>query len=960
MHKRFEKQVDKTPGKTALIACDATLTYKELDEKSNRIAHALINKGIQPRSKILVMLSRDSNLIATVFGVLKAGCSYIPIDLEYPEGRINYIYENSEADYIIAKETEGNKIGIDELLKETNTSRPNVDVDCEDIAYMIYTSGSTGNPKGVMTAHKNITNLFAESEDNLMYNAYSKMKKSLAITTVAFDAFLLDIMTLTFGTEMILADDNEIKSIEDITKLIKRENPDAFTFTAPSRLIQYLEYEKFAEELKNFTYLGVGGEMLPKELVYRIQELSDVDIYNIYGPTETTVTCNTTIVEDPENINVGTALYNYITEIRDIDGKLLPQGVIGELYIGGMGVAGGYYKLEEKTKESFITINDIPYYKSGDYALELPTGEIEIKGRIDNQIKLRGLRIEIGEIESNISKYPNIKQNIVVINKINDIEHLCAYYTAETEINKDELKSHLKQHLTPYMVPTVFMQLDEMPQLPNGKTDRKQLPEPKIDIKYVAPETKLEQMVCAIFSSTLGMETVGVEDNFFEIGGTSLIASKIILELLKRDYNVKYDDIFNNQTPRKLAKFLSGEGDIEDLDSDIIENYDYTEINKFVEENTLENFLECKPTEIGNILLTGVTGFLGIHVLREYLKNEDGIAYCMMRKGNFDTCEERLIDLMEYYYPEDFTDLIGSRIILSEGDITQGSDFEKLTSEPIDTIINCAAIVKHFTQDDYIFKVNIDGVINGLNFAKANDIKYVQISTVSVLSPPVEDDVDPRFDERTFYYGQDLSNKYINSKFLAERMILEEAMKGLDIKIIRVGNLMSRYNDGVFQTNYETNAFLNNIKSIKNLHAISNTMIKDEVEISPIDCVAKAVLTLTKTPEKCIVFNSQNNNIIHNKDIVDALNTFGYDIKQVDDEEFVRICKENMNENIQGLITSDTSIGDMDNEYYEEYVDTKQTNLILHTLGFEWPKPDREYLKKMITYLNKFDYFNKK
>ena len=958
MHRRFEEQVDRTPDNTALVACDATLTYKELDEKSNRIANALINRGILPRSKILVMLSRNSNLIATVFGVLKAGCSYIPIDLEYPKGRIDYIYENSEADYIIGKKSGKNTIGIDELLEEENTSRPNVDIDCEDIAYMIYTSGSTGNPKGVMTSHKNITNLFAESEDNLMYNAYSKMKKSLAITTVAFDAFLLDIMALTFGTEVILADDNEIKSIEDITKLVVREHPDAFTFAAPSRLIQYLEYEKFADELKNFTYLGVGGEMLPKELVSKIMSLSDVDIYNIYGPTETTVTCNTTIVRDPENINVGTALYNYITEIRDIDGKLLPQGVIGELYIGGMGVAGGYYKLEERTKESFITINGIPYYKSGDYALELPTGEIEIKGRIDNQIKLRGLRIEIGEIESNIAKYPSIRQNIVVIKKINNIEHLCAYYTAGTEIDKDDLKAHLKQHLTPYMVPTVFIQLDEMPQLPNGKTDRKQLPEPKMNVKYVAPETKLEHMVCAIFSSTLGIETVGAEDNFFEIGGTSLIASKLILELLKREYNVRYDDIFNNQTPRELAKFLSGESEVDDLESDITENYDYSQIDRLLEENTLENFFSGEKEEIGNILLTGVTGFLGIHVLREYLKNEDGIAYCMLRKGKFDSCEDRLVDLMNYYYPEDFTDLIGSRIILSEGDITEIDDFKKLEGRKIDTLINCAAIVKHFTQDDYIFKVNVDGVINGLKFARSNDMKYVQISTVSVLTPPMDDDTEPLFDERTLYYGQDLSNKYVNSKFLAERMILEEAVHGLDVKIVRVGNLMSRYSDGLFQKNYQTNAFLNNIRSIKNIHAISNAMSRDEVEISPIDYVAKAVLTLAKTPEKCRVFNSLNNNIIHNADIIDALNSFGYGIRQVDNEEFIRICRENMDENIQGLITSDTSIEDMDDESFEQYINTKQTTVILNSLGFSWPKPDGEYLKRLIEYLNKFDYFN--
>ena len=228
------------------------------------------------------------------------------------------------------------------------------------------------------------------------------------------------------------------------------------------------------------------------------------------------------------------------------------------------------------------------------------------------------------------------------------------------------------------MVPTVFMQIEEMPQTPNGKTDVKALPEPKLELTYVPPKNKLEQTICAIYSSVLDMEIVGAEDNFFEIGGTSLIASKLIIELLKQDYEVKYDDIFRNQTPRKLASLLSGDEISEDLDVDIIENYDYSKINRLLEKNTFENFAKGTNHELGNVLLTGVTGFLGIHVLYEYIKNEEGTIYCMLRKGQFNTCEDRLIDLMNYYFDEDFSDLIGSRIILSEGDITSLDDFKTL------------------------------------------------------------------------------------------------------------------------------------------------------------------------------------------------------------------------------------------------------------------------------------------
>ena len=432
---------------------------------------------------------------------------------------------------------------------------------------------------------------------------------------------------------------------------------------------------------------------------------------------------------------------------------------------------------------------------------------------------------------------------------------------------------------------------------------------------------------------------------------------------------MKYDDIFKNQTPRKLASFLSGDETTEDLDVEIIENYDYTKINNLLEKNTFENFAKGKNLELGNVLLTGVTGFLGVHILYEYIKNEEGIIYCMLRKGQFDSCEERFIDLMNYYYNEDFSDLIGSRIILSEGDITSLDDFKKLENYPIDTIINCAAIVKHYTHDDYIFKVNVDGVINGLEFAEANNIAYVQISTTSVLDE-YDEDADlsnVHCDEKTLYWGQDLSNKYLNSKFLSERMVLEKALSGLNTKVIRVGNLMARYSDGVFQKNYDTNAFLNGIKAIKNLKATIPPISNEMVELSQIDYVAKAILALAKTPKESIVFHAVSDKFIPTSDIIDVLNSFGFGIEEVSIEEFRKIYEQNMDENIQGIITADLTIKDFDDALEEDESDESDigelvkmdlTLNILNTLGFNWPECDKEYIKRFIKYLNEVHYFD--
>ena len=963
LHKRFEAQVDEKPDEIALVATDETLTYDELNKKSNRIANALIEKGVKPRSNILIMLPRNSDLIASIVGVLKAGCAFIPLDLKFPKERIEYIYENSEADYIINIDgLEPNSLSIKELLKEGNTNNTNIDLEPDDLAYMIYTSGSTGNPKGVMISHENACN---QTEANPKCN-YNNL---LSIATIAFDTSLEDILTgITNGIKIIFANDEEIKSIVELIRLIKNEKPEVMEFT-PSRLLSYLEFDEFCEVIECAKCIVMGGEQFSAQAFNEVKKYCDAAIYNSYGPTEATIASNYKEITDPENITIGKALRNYITDVRDIDGKLLPKGVMGELYIGGIGVGKGYYNMPAKTEEVYLTIDDIPYYKSGDYAIELPDGDIDIKGRIDNQIKLRGLRIEIGEIESNISNFPNIKQNVVVIKKIRNNEHLCAYFTADEKIDKDALKAYLSERLTQYMVPTVFMQIEDMPQTPNGKTDVKALPEPKLELTYVPPKNKLEQTICAIYSSILDIEIVGAEDNFFEIGGTSLIASKLIIELLKQDYDVKYDDIFKNQTPRKLASFLSGDETAEDLDVEIIENYDYTKINNLLEKNTFENFAKGKNLELGNVLLTGVTGFLGVHILYEYIKNEEGIIYCMLRKGQFDSCEERFIDLMNYYYNEDFSDLIGSRIILSEGDITSLDDFKKLENYPIDTIINCAAIVKHYTHDDYIFKVNVDGVINGLEFAEANNIAYVQISTTSVLDE-YDEDADlsnVHCDEKTLYWGQDLSNKYLNSKFLSERMVLEKALSGLNTKVIRVGNLMARYSDGVFQKNYDTNAFLNGIKAIKNLKATIPPISNEMVELSQIDYVAKAILALAKTPKESIVFHAVSDKFIPTSDIIDVLNSFGFGIEEVSIEEFRKIYEQNMDENIQGIITADLTIKDFDDALEEDESDESDigelvkmdlTLNILNTLGFNWPECDKEYIKRFIKYLNEVHYFD--
>ena len=427
LHKRFEKQVTKTPDGIALISNGERLTYSELNKKSNRIANSLIKIGVKPKSNILLMLPRNSDLIASILGILKAGCAFIPIDPDYPLERINQIYENSRADYILSEKSGENSLDIKDLLEGDNTDNPNVDIGADDLAYIIYTSGSTGIPKGVMITHKNVCN-------QVKHNPLASYRSILSTATISFNISLQDILTgLTNGIKLIFASDLEVKNIVNLIRLIKKHNPELMV-TTPSRLLSYFEIDEFRDAISCFKAVFLGGEPFSLKAFTLIKDNSDASVFNGYGQSEAVSGTHCKEITDPNNITIGEAFKNSLSDVRDIDGKLVPDGVMGELYVGGPNVGKGYYNLDE-TEDVFIEINGSPYCKTGDYAIKTLDNEFVIKGRKDNQIKLRGLRIEIDEIKFNIGNYPNIKEYVVVIKEIKNSSHLCAYYVADEDID---------------------------------------------------------------------------------------------------------------------------------------------------------------------------------------------------------------------------------------------------------------------------------------------------------------------------------------------------------------------------------------------------------------------------------------------------------------------------------------------------------------------------------------------
>ena len=477
-----------------------------------------------------------------------------------------------------------------------------------------------------------------------------------------------------------MANEEEARNPQLLARLCAKTGANGGQRT-PSLLMQQLEVPEMRAALSKFGMIFIGGEKFPGQLFTRLRELTDCIIINNYGPTETTIASNSKIVTEIGSgpTSVGPPESGVLEQIMDMDGNPLPVGVVGELWIGGSQVALDYLGRPELTAERFVTWNGERYYRSGDLAKWNREGEVLILGRNDSQIKLRGLRIELGEIKNAIAACKDVTRAVLHVVKIRGQEHLCAYYTAEREIEAGELRRAISETLPKYMVPTAYKQMEKMPVTPNGKVDVSALPEPALsmDSDYKSPMSETEKAVCEVFSETIGLEKVGACDNFFDLGGTSLLVTRVVISLSGRGHDIAYRDMFQNPTPRSLAASLGGETFGPPTQAE--PGYDYGEIDTILAANDLN-------------ALTGSGG--------------------RVSAGN------RLKTLLTYYFDDNYEGLWGSRIIVVDGYICDRGLYEKLDAYPIDTYIDCAANVKHFSEGTDIEDINIGGAVNAIAFSQ--------------------------------------------------------------------------------------------------------------------------------------------------------------------------------------------------------------------------------------------------
>jgi amino acid adenylation domain-containing protein len=576
----FDRAAAERPDALAVTGEQGGLTYAELAHKVDHLASHLRNLGVDKGTMVGLCLGRSQEMVVAVLAILRTGAAYVPFDPAYPLERIALMLEDSKPVLVV---TDGSNKHLFKsanvlLIEDVHTGKeplegmpPPTTVSAEDLCYVLFTSGSTGRPKGVAMPHGALANLINWQLRTSILKAGSK---TLQFAPISFDVSFQELFT-TFaqgGTLVLITDEDRLNSTQLLSKVIAE---DINRIIVPFVALQYLAeaVQRTGEVPKSLREVFTSGEQLriTPAISALFKQLPGCRFCNQYGPTEGHVVSELELKGDPglwpELPTIGTAIDNVKLLVLDEKMKPVPQGTEGELYLGGACVAQGYTGRDDLTAERFLTDPFTPggrLYKTGDRAVEMQDGNIDYRGRMDGQVKVRGYRIELGEVEAALEKHADIQQAVASVREdIPGLKRLVAYYAGGKSISTNELRTHLGALLPDYMVPAAFVPVSKFPRTPSGKIDRKALPAPDVkrpdlDVPYVKPTSQLQEAIAAVWASLLGVDKVGIDDNFFDLGGNSLLSISCVAQLETRGFKLPIVKLYQHPTIRACATYLEG------------------------------------------------------------------------------------------------------------------------------------------------------------------------------------------------------------------------------------------------------------------------------------------------------------------------------------------------------------------------------------------------------------------
>ena len=584
VHELFEASAERAPEAPAIRFRGATITYKELNARANRIARHLRTNGVEPGALVAVCLERSPDMVAALLGVLKVGAAYVPVDPAYPEARVAFMLEHSGAAALVTQESLAVRLARPGILvvrldadKQALAAQSAENLENtgsgDDLMYVIYTSGSTGQPKGVAIRHRAVANVLRYFAGEFGIGVDDSL---LAVTTLSFDIAVLELfLPLATGSRLVLAERADALDGGRLSSMLSSESITVMQATPVTWKLLLASGWNNGSKLR----ILCGGEAWTSELAQRLLD-SGASLWNVYGPTETTIWSTCRSIARGEPIRLGSPIANTRIYVLDTRLRPVPPGIAGDLYIAGVGLASGYWNRPDLTQERFVAdphFSGELMYKTGDVARRLANGELEFLGRADHQVKIRGFRIEIGEIEAILRRCPGVVEAVVVARAAAAGEQELVGYVVVSvgkETATDEVRSHLKKSLPEYMIPAAIVALPRLPLTPNGKIDRKALPEPIFECRAataepIAPSSSTEKAIVDVWASVLRREIVSIDDNFFELGGHSLALLEVQARLkraLERD--IPTVAMFSHPTVRSLASYLRGESENRESDGD--------------------------------------------------------------------------------------------------------------------------------------------------------------------------------------------------------------------------------------------------------------------------------------------------------------------------------------------------------------------------------------------------------
>ena len=912
IHQLFEQQATEQPNAIALVYRDQVVKYHELDIMANQLAHYLIANGIQPDMPVGLYLERSADMVIGILGILKAGGCYVPIDTNYPLQRINYLINSSNIQHLLTQQSLASidfdnaplvTLSLDsewQKLEGYPLSAPSTAVTQDNLAYINYTSGSTGQPKGVAIPHKAVSRL----TKNNSYLQLHPIKNILHASSISFDAATFEIWAaLLNGAKLVIYPEPTL-SPKGIENIIREENIDTLFLTTS---LFHMLVDEQPSTMQKVPFVITGGETLSAEHIKCAQKHCPETLFiNVYGPTENTTFTTFEVIDKKtvENLNavpIGRPISNTTTYILDSQCKPVPVGVIGELHIGGDGLARNYMHRPALTAEKFIPdpFSQEPgqrLYKSGDLARYQENGSIDFCGRIDNQIKIRGFRIEIGEIETHIDALPYISEAVVIAHsrdKSGSNHFLAAYVIAQqgNSINIEQLRGDLKSILPSYMIPSIFIPLDKLPINNNGKIDRKALPVPSTYLfesnDFVSASTPTEKQLAAIWANVLALpaKNISVDHDFFDLGGNSISVMRVISLCAKNNLNISVKDLFEQRTISRLTQLMESakkSAKMIKLDSEI-------SLDSSINIGT-QPWADLRNPS--GIFLTGCTGFVGTFLLKELLEQTKARIYCLIRADSPVQARARIREKLTHYrlYRSGFS----NRIVPVLGDLSEqqfglsNAAFDYL-SKSVDIIFHNGAWVNHVYPYDILKAANVGGTREVLRLATTHKIKSVR--HISILN---NDDVSPD-DFKRLANGKEFG--YPLSKYAAEKMVQLGNRRGIPVSIYRLG-MVSGDEQGI-SNNKDRICLL--IKGCIALNCIPNSDGLAEIcspSLTPVDFVSRAIVTLFKQSKSV----NQSFDIVSPRpmqwgELIAALEEFGYSLEVVSLSQWQTKLKDHRAEN---------------------------------------------------------------